>query len=93
MDVATQRTEVGIRELKNGLSAYIERVRAGEELIVTDRGRAVARLSALDAPDQRLADLVTAGVVRAPSGRSRHVPERRLQSTGSVSELVADQRR
>lgn len=36
MDVATQRAEVGIRELKNGLSKYIDRVRAGEEVIVTD---------------------------------------------------------
>ena len=44
MNVATTRSEVGIRELKNGLSGYIDRVRDGEEVIVTDRGRPVARL-------------------------------------------------
>ena len=56
MYVATSRSEVGIRDLKNGLSKYIDRVEAGEEVIVTDRGRPVAKLSPLDAPDDRLAD-------------------------------------
>jgi prevent-host-death family protein len=93
MDVATARAEVGIRELKNGLSKYIDRVRAGEEVIVTDRGRPVARLCALDASEDRLADLVAAGVVRAPASRRRHVPERRIKPKAPVSDLVADQRR
>jgi antitoxin (DNA-binding transcriptional repressor) of toxin-antitoxin stability system len=37
---------VGIRELKNSLSEYIRRVRAGETVLVTDRGEIVAELSA-----------------------------------------------
>ncbi len=37
---------VGIRELKNNLSEYIRRVRAGETVLVTDRGEIVAELSA-----------------------------------------------
>ncbi len=94
MNVATSRLEVGIRELKNGLSGYIERVRNGEEIIVTDRGRPVARLSSLDAAHDHLTELVAAGIVRPPaSGRGRHVPKRRIASNGGVSELVADQRR
>jgi prevent-host-death family protein len=35
---------VGIRELKNHLSAYVRRVEAGDIVIVTDRGRVVAEL-------------------------------------------------
>jgi len=35
---------VGIRELKNHLSEYVRRVRAGERLLVTDRGQVVAEL-------------------------------------------------
>jgi prevent-host-death family protein len=93
MNVATGRAEVGIRELKNGLSRYIDRVRAGEEVIVTDRGRPVARLSAVDASDDRLADLVAAGVVRAPASRVRYLPTRRIKPKAPVSDLVADQRR
>lgn len=93
MDVATTRVEVGIRELKNGLSRYIERVHAGGEVIVTDRGRPVARLSSLDASEYRLADLVESGLVRPPASRSRHVPATRIKAKGSVSDLVTEQRR
>lgn len=92
MGVATS-TEVGIRDLKNGLSKYLERVRAGEEVIVTDRGRPVARLSAIDESTDRLADLVAAGVVRAPTQKARRRPARRLEAKGSVSDLVSEQRR
>jgi prevent-host-death family protein len=36
--------DVGIRELKAHLSEYVERARGGTEVVVTDRGRPVARL-------------------------------------------------
>jgi antitoxin (DNA-binding transcriptional repressor) of toxin-antitoxin stability system len=36
---------VGVRELKNRLSEYIRHVRAGESVLVTDRGEVVAELS------------------------------------------------
>lgn len=93
MEVATLRSEVGIRDLKNGLSKYIDRVQSGEEVIVTDRGRPVARLSPLDAPDDRLADLVAAGAVRAPVSGTRHSSRSRIKPKGSVSDLVDEQRR
>ena len=94
MKVATSRSEVGIRELKNGLSGYIDRVRNGEEVIVTDRGRPVARLSSLEPTHDHLADLIAAGIVRAPtSSKRRHVPQQRIKSKGTVSDLVAEQRR
>jgi prevent-host-death family protein len=38
--------EVSIRELKSRLSEYLRKVSAGQEVIVTSRGRAVARLLA-----------------------------------------------
>ena len=36
---------VGIRELKNRLSEYLRRVRAGESVLVTDRGEVIAEFS------------------------------------------------
>jgi prevent-host-death family protein len=36
---------VGVRELKNHLSAYLRRVRLGESVLVTDHGEVVAKLS------------------------------------------------
>lgn len=42
---------VGVRELKNSLSAYLDRVKAGESVVVTERGTPVARLVPPDLPE------------------------------------------
>jgi prevent-host-death family protein len=94
MTVATSRVEVGVRDLKNNLSRYLHRVQGGEEVIVTDRGRPVARLSGLAYSTDRLAELIAAGVVRPPKGRGRRYrPAHRIRAGGPVSDLVAEQRR
>lgn len=36
---------IGVRELRRDASKWLARVRAGEEVLVTDHGRPVARLS------------------------------------------------
>lgn len=82
---------VGVRELHDRLSEHLERVENGVDVVVTRRGRPIARLSAMDAVDP-LAELVRQGRVTAPSAARR--PKRpRVKADGSVSELVADQRR
>lgn len=93
MKVATStRVEVGVRDLKNNLSRYLEQVEAGVEVVVTDRGRPIARLNGIDAVSQdKLAALIAAGVVRPPISKVRRRPVP-LASSGSVSELVAEQR-
>jgi prevent-host-death family protein len=82
-----------VRDLKNNLSRYLDRVQEGEEVIVTEHGRPVARLSSLDRPSDRLAALIASGAVRPPRSRGRHRPARRIKAQGAVSELVAEQRR
>lgn len=64
-----QRT-VSIAELKARLSEYLAAVRAGEDVIVTDRGRPVARLTGLagePARHSRLEELTRAGLARPAS--------------------------
>jgi prevent-host-death family protein len=39
-----------VSELKAGLSAYLARVKAGEEVVVTDRGTPVARIVPVGSP-------------------------------------------
>jgi prevent-host-death family protein len=83
--------DVGVRELRDNLSRYLERVRAGEHVTVTDRGRAVARLLPIDG-ERRIDQLVAEGLVEpAPSRRRR--PRRPVTATGPVSDLIAGQRR
>jgi prevent-host-death family protein len=81
-----------VRELKNNLSRYLDQVKGGTEVLVTERGRPVAHLVAVDASSDRLADLVAAGTVRAPRTRERRLPQP-IAASGPVSDLVADQRR
>ncbi len=81
-----------MRELKNNLSRYLVRVGDGEEVIVTDRGRPVARLLSIDSSTDRLTGLVEAGLVRAASSVRRPLPTP-IKGVGSVSDLVVDQRR
>ena len=64
-------TSVGARELKNRLGRYLRQVRAGETILVTERGRPVAELrplppSALDL-DTRLQELAAQGLLRLPT--------------------------
>ena len=81
-----------MRDLKNHLSRYLDQVEAGVEVIVTDRGRPVARLSGIDAVARdKLAALIDAGLVQPPTSKVRQRPVP-LRSAGSVSELVAEQR-
>jgi prevent-host-death family protein len=93
MAVATVRIEVGVRELKNNLSRFLERVKNGDEVIVTDRGEPVARLTSLDPPSERLAELIASGLVRPPTNPVRHPHPPPIKAKGSVSDLVAEQRR
>lgn len=61
-----------VSELKASLSAYLVGVKNGEEVLVTERGRPIARLipaHAVDRASDRLERLIRAGVVRAPSGK------------------------
>jgi prevent-host-death family protein len=80
--------EVGIRALRDRLSEFVARVRAGEELVVTDRGRAVARLVPVG-HERPLDRLIREGVVEpAPVAQSRRPRPRRVPAKGTVSDLV-----
>lgn len=60
---------VNIADLKNNLSAWLEQVRNGEELVVKDRNTPIARLMPLAAGDDLDAEeksLVAAGLMRLP---------------------------
>ena len=84
--------EAGITELRNNLGRYLDRVRDGEEVIVTVRGRPVARLSPLRAAEDRLAELIEAGLARPPISQRRPPPEP-VAARGTVSDLIIDHRR
>ena len=77
---------VGIRELKNRLSQYLKRVRAGERVIVTERGKPVAIISPPPAgeADQHIEAMLREGAARWEGGNQR-VLRARLESRGRRS--------
>ncbi len=59
---------VGVRELRQNLSVYLRRVRAGQTLEVTERGQPVAVLAPLPDGDSVLSRLIASGRATAPIG-------------------------
>ena len=84
--------EVGIRELKNNLSRYLSQVDAGGEITVTDRGRAVARITPIRS-ERTIDRLIAQGVVTPALSPKRRAPTSRVRATQPVTPLIADQRR
>jgi prevent-host-death family protein len=89
-----------ITQVKNGLSAFVDAVRAGETVVITDRGVPVARLepiTTLDDPGGRLKRLERAGLVRTaaadpPLALLRSSPPR-LKGRARAVEVLLDERR
>ena len=59
----------GVAELKAKLSEYLARVRGGEEVLVTEHGRPVARIVGTESAEKRIADLERRGLIRPPRQR------------------------
>lgn len=57
---------VGVREVRQNISAYLRRVERGEAFTVTERGRPVAVLAPVPPTDDPLAELVARGAAEPP---------------------------
>jgi prevent-host-death family protein len=86
---------VGVRELRQNLSKYLERVKEGEALVVTERGREVARLIPAGAAADPYADLAQRFGSTVPLERIETIAERlpaRSASAGTTDAHLADGR-
>jgi prevent-host-death family protein len=86
-------SSVGIRELRQNLSRYIERVKAGESLAVTERGREVARLTPAGPKDSPIARLVAERGATMPAGSLWDLMPPGEPAGGPPSQQVLDQLR
>jgi prevent-host-death family protein len=83
--------DVPVTELRAHLSEWLERVRAGEEVVVTDRGVPVARMLGMSAT-ATLQRLAADGVIgrdvsaRRPMATGHPRPHPRQPVSGRVSE-------
>lgn len=87
---------VGVRDLRENLRSWLDRVRSGDEVIVTERGEPIARLAALE-PRSKLEELIERGIVRPPLRPKREridVSKLPTMTPGpTLSDIVIEQRR
>ncbi len=82
-----------ISTLRAELSRWIDRVRTGEEIVITERGNPVARLVAVETAP--LLDRLTAAEVLSRPHRADRPSARdatRVRATGPVADLIGEQR-
>ncbi len=86
--------DVAISAFRAELAKWIEQARAGEEIVVTDRGTPVARLLGVDAAPL-LDELTARGVLSKPRHSERPAARgaARARAKGSVADIVSEQRR
>lgn len=85
-------SEVGVTQLRQGLKEWLARVQAGDEVIITDHGKPVARLTRVDTPTA-LEQLVSQGHVSQPNHPRPYARGvQRVAATGEVSALVVEER-
>lgn len=85
--------EVGVRELRDNLSKWIGRAKRGQNILITERGKPVARLTRVE-ESPALERLIAKGIV-TPARHSKTKIRRGdlIKTKGSISDLVKEQRR
>jgi len=87
---------VNIADLKDRLSAYLNEVREGEEILVRDRNRPIAKIVPLSAADLDIEEraLIAAGLLRPPERRLPEsfwaMPAPRISLKRAVRAVLAD---
>jgi prevent-host-death family protein len=85
---------VGIRELKAHLSSYVQRVKEGATLVITERGKPIGRVVPLKpTPETQVQDLIQAGLV-AWNGRKLGplTPPSQAPAYQTIAELLLEER-
>ena len=96
--MSTTRRSISVTELKARLSEQLRRVKAGESVLITERGRPIGMMTPLPGKILRddLADLAEAGLVRLAMAKSDGElleEDRPEDPEASVREALLEERR
>jgi prevent-host-death family protein len=80
--------DVGVRELKQHLSQYLDRAEGGQVITVTERGRPKALLMPLPGSGNRLAAGIDEGWITAAQRPGSLAPTKRATSSTKVADVV-----
>lgn len=85
-------TSVGVRELRDHLSQYLDQVKAGAAITVTEHGRVIATIVPMTF-SRHMLKLAAQGKVRLPTlppGRASDFPK--FEVEGGISDLLRETR-
>lgn len=83
---------VGIKELKAKLSSYVDKVRHGEEVVITDHGKEVALVKPISKERKAIESLVTSNKAKWSGGKPEGVKGIRIKGK-PLSKTVLEERR
>jgi prevent-host-death family protein len=83
---------VGIKELKEKLSGYVDRVRNGESIVVTDRGREVALMVPVSPERRAVRQLMESGRAAWSGGKPQGLSGIRTKGK-ALSRTILENRR
>lgn len=85
--------EVGVSEFRSDLKRWIDQVKSGEEIVLTERRTPIARITGINALPV-IRQLERDGLIREPRNKSRTKASgrKRVPVKGSVSEIITQQR-
>ena len=87
-------TTVAVRDLKNKLSEYLRKVKAGERVVITERGKAVAVISTAGRPvHEGIEAMVRERAARWGGGKPRGARRPPKIKGPSVADAVIEGRR
>lgn len=86
---------VGTRELRNKFSEYMRRVKKGETIIVTERGKAIAQfMPARQSVEERIWAMVDAGLADWNGRKPKPYQPKIVNRSGKLmSDIVVEDRR
>lgn len=88
---------IGIRDFQKRLSSHLRELKEGDTLVITKRGKAVARLVPVDLPEvpveEKFLRLIEAGIADWNGRRlSNHVHRVPVRGSKTVAEMLIEDR-
>jgi prevent-host-death family protein len=86
--------QVGVRELKSRLSHYLRQVKAGQSVLITQRGQPVGRIvPVVQTLEERLEAMTQAGLIQWSGKKLEPIPPvARVRGAGTVADLLVEDR-
>ena len=91
-------TTVGIRELKARLSTYLQQVKDGKTVIITEHGRPIGRIAPLlNTKEERIQAMIDAGLIKWNGKKLQPIAETDIvalepDAPKTLAEIVSENR-